>query len=362
MKKYKNGLILGKMYPPHKGHFFLIESAAKQCERLTILVCSLPGETIPGNLRYDWIRRTFSSSNFNIIHITDDVIQYPRNDEDEFFWDTWIGIIMRELPEIDVIFTSEDYGKQLAQRINHRYPNMNIDSVEVDKSRETYPISGTAIRNDVMKNWEFIPDIVKPYFMKKIILVGPESTGKTALAKKLGEYYGNTPVLEYGRTYTEKYVVDKRPITLDDIEYIAQGHVKNAEEIALKNVKDGKNDKILILDTDLIITQIWSEIYFKKVPPLVMSLQNHYIQKGDLYLLMNIDIDWVDDGTREFPFLRVWHYNRIEQELKMRNLNYVKIDGNYSGIRDDRFDMAKNFIDKCIEDGYLFKKFYTYTQ
>lgn len=358
---YKNGLVLGKFYPFHNGHQYLIESAAKQCERLTVLVCSLKDETIPGNLRYDWIRKTFGASNFNIVHITDDVMQYPKSDEDEFFWDTWIGIIMQELPNIDVIFTSEDYGKELAKRISFKYPNMKIDSIEVDKSRGTFPVSGTAIRNNPLENWQYLPDIVKPYFMKKIVMVGPESTGKSVLAKQLAEYYGSEHVPEYGREYTEEYVIGQRQIEFDDLEYIAIGHVKLAKEIALDNTRNAKNNKLLILDTDLIITQIWSEIYFKKVPKKVMSLQDDYIQKGDLYLLMDIDIDWVDDGTREFPMLRQWHYDRIEKELKKRNLNYVKISGNYSEGRNDRFEMAKNYIDECINNGYLFKKFYTYT-
>jgi HTH-type transcriptional repressor of NAD biosynthesis genes len=344
--KYKNGLVLGKFYPFHEGHKFLIESANTQCEKLTVLVCSLQNETIPGNLRYDWIRQTFKSADINVVHITDELMQYPRGDEDEFFWDIWTGIIMRELPDIDVIFTSEDYGKELAKRISFKYPNMHIDSVDVDTLRKTYPVSGTAIRDNPLENWQYIPTIAKPYFMKKIILVGPESTGKTELSKALAKHYGGEYVPEYGRTYEEEYVKgEKRQFELDDLEYIAMGHVKHAKEIALRNAENGKNNHILILDTDSITTQIWSEIYFKKVPEKVMSLQNDYIQKGDLYLLMDIDIPWVDDGMREFPMLRRWHHGRIEQELIKRDLNYVKIDGNF----DERFDRAIGYIDKYLK-------------
>ncbi len=112
------------------------------------------------------------------------------------------------------------------------------------------------------------------------------------------------------------------------------------------------NDRILILDTDLIITQIWSEIYFKTVPKQVITLQKDYIQKGDLYLLMDIDIPWVDDGTREFPQLRRWHYNRIKEELEKRELNYVTISGNFT----ERLDKSIEYIDRYLKYIKLGKK------
>lgn len=323
MKKYKNGLVFGKMNPPHLGHFFLIDSAKEQCEKVTVLVCSLKNEKIPGDLRYNWIRLTYINTNVTVVHITDEVMQYPYSDDDDMFWNIWIGIIMREIPNFDVVFTSESYGKELAKRINHKYPNLNIDSVEVDNARIKYPISGTAIRQNPQANWDMIPDSVKPYFMRKIVITGPESTGKSIISKQLADFFGSKHVPEYGREYTDIHKLD----SLRDMENIAVGHINKAIDIANDNAKNAQNSKILILDTDLIVTQIWSEIYFKDVPYYVKSSQENYIQKGDLYLLMNIDIPWIDDGTREFPYLREWHFNRIKKELEYRQLPYKIISG-----------------------------------
>lgn len=346
MKKYKNGLVFGKMNPFHRGHQHLIDSAKEQCENVTVLICSLKNETIPGALRYDWLRNTYRNTNVNIVHITDEVIQYPNSDNDEMFWDVWIGIIMRELPNFDVVFTSENYGKELAKRINHRYPNMNIDSVDVDNARVKYPASGTMIRENPLTNWQYIPDIVKPYFMKKIVLVGPESTGKSVLAEQLAKYFNTKHIPEYGREYTDNNKIK----SLVDIDYIAIGHVQRAHQIALENARNFPDNKLLILDTDLITTQIWSEIYFKEIPYYAKSLQEDYIQKGDLYLLMDIDIPWKDDGTREFPYLRQWHFNRIEKELENRQLPYSII----SGFDDDRFDSALSAIRQKLIMKYIF--------
>lgn len=351
-KQYKSGLVLGKFYPFHMGHKYLIDSAAEKCDAVTVLVCSLKIEQVPGTLRYDWIRQTYRDvPHVRVIHVTDEVVQYPASDEDERFWDIWTGIIMRELPNFDVVFTSETYGQELAKRINHKYPNMNISSVDVDNSRETYPVSGTSIRLDPYSNWDYIPDIVKPFFMQKVILVGPESSGKSVLAKKLADAFGNKHVPEYGREYVDEHIIGKRQLELKDLEYIAIGYITQAESIALDNAKNADNSKVLILDTDLIITQIWSEIYFKKVPAVVKSLQGHYIQTGDLYLLMKPDIPWIDDGTREFPYLREWHYERIKKELDKRNLKYYIIDGDIHTF-DKRFDLAMTKI-----NNFFMKKF-----
>jgi NadR type nicotinamide-nucleotide adenylyltransferase len=152
------------------------------------------------------------------------------------------------------------------------------------------------------------------------------------MAEKLAEIFNTKHVPEYGREYTDNHKIE----VLSDIDYIAIGHVQRAHQIALDNAKNFPNSKILILDTDLITTQIWSEIYFKEVPYYAKSLQDDYIQKEDLYLLMDIDIPWIDDGTREFPYLRKWHFSRIRKELEDRHLPYSII----SGVDNRRIDNA----------------------
>src|SRR6185436_473222 len=98
----------------------------------------------------------------------------------------------------------------------------------------------------------------------------------------------------------------------DDIEVIAATQVRMEDEAARHS------NKLLFCDTDLIVTQIWSEIYFKECPESVLNLNRdrHY----DLWLLLDIDVPWVDDGTREFPQLREKHLARLEAELDLRKL------------------------------------------
>ena len=308
-KQYQKGFVLGKFLPPHHGHLYMIGSAMELCEELTVLVCTIRKEPIDGALRFHWMKELLPQA--RVIHVTDEVPSYPH--EDVNFWEIWTRLLTREIdPATEVFFSSEDYGFEVAERLG-------ISHVMIDKDRTSVPVSGTVIRNEPHTYWEYIPDIIKPHFVKKIILTGPESTGKTTMAQQLAAFYHTNWVEEYGR----EYFVNKGGIfSIQDISNIAEGQIAFEDKAVLTA------NKFLFCDTDLIVTQVWSEIYFKECPQEV--IRKSYERHGDLYLLMDIDMPWEDDGTREFPHLREWHFNRLKEELDNRKLNYVIISGNYT--------------------------------
>lgn len=358
---YKHALILGKFLPLHLGHTHLIDTALEKCNKVTVLVCSLQNESIPGKLRHEWMMKHYedvSWKKLRIEHVTDEVQQYPVDDNDENFWDIWIGIVMREMGSTayDVIFTSEEYGKQMSERISFKYPGIKMDYYDVDKNRTTVPVSGTAVRANPLANWQYLPDVVKPYFMKKIVFVGSESSGKTFTCQEMEKRYDSAFVPEYGRQYTDVLKLENKEWTERDFTNIAKGHIERAHYAAEINIKYKKNDKLLLLDTDVIVTEIWGEIYFRKTLNDVVSLENEYIQKGDLYILMKPDIPWVDDGTRDFPHLRTWHYNRILSELKKRNLNYVVVGGDFT----ERLNRVDEIIGEFMYKTEMSGKNYTF--
>lgn len=326
---YNHGLIIGKFYPLHSGHVYLIEQALKQAKKITILVCSLSRESIPGYLRYNWLKEKFPKA--HIIHIVESPESPETHDEGpDAFWKVWTDIIKQNTPsELDVVFTSEEYGDEISKRFG-------IKHVCIDKQRITFPISGTQIRTNPIENWCMIPDEVKHFFVKKIVLVGPESVGKSIMAEKLAEHYDTVFVPEYGRHYTEK-IKKTNELKEIDFSFIAAGQLQMEDE------KARRANKILIHDTDIMTTQIWSEIYLKRCPAWIarVSWSNRY----DFHLLLNFDVPWVDDGTREFPRLRQYHFNRIKEELDNRKWNYEVITGtNY----DERLEKAIYFIDRLI--------------
>jgi len=328
MSKPGLGFVLGKFMPPHQGHVYMCEFARNYCEKLVILVCSLPNEPIPGELRYRWMKEMFPDC--TVLHETRDLPQEPVGEDPEF-WRIWGEVVHKACHKYnkytpDVVFASENYGHKLAESVGAQF-------VPVDINRTARNISGTAVRNDPFGNWDYIPQVVRPYFVKKVTLFGPESTGKSTLATELGDYYQTMVVPEYGRTYTETFGPE---VDAADLMNIVAGH--QASVAAAKR----QANKILIEDTDPVMTAVWSDMLLGKRDPWFDSFQDH----SDLYLLCDVDIPWEDDGTRYFKDeeSRFMFFKYCEDELIKRKVNYCLI----SGSRSARFIKAKWAIDRLM--------------
>ncbi|HAD15099.1 MAG TPA: hypothetical protein DCF33_21965 [Saprospirales bacterium] len=156
-------------------------------------------------------------------------------------------------------------------------------------------------------------------FVCRIALVGPESCGKSFLAEKLAAHFNTVFVEEYGRTYCEKFGMDSTEL---DFAHVAGGQLYREDEMALEA------NKVLFCDTELLVTQIWSEIYFKgKCQPWIYWA-NHE-RKYTHFLLCAPDIPWVNDGLRKYEYARTWMFERLKEELECRNLPFTVIQGSF---------------------------------
>ncbi|MDX1958113.1 MAG: AAA family ATPase [Leptospiraceae bacterium] len=320
-----NGLILGKFYPFHKGHEFLITEASSQVDKLTILVCSLKSETISGEIRFQWVKRRFPK--LNVIHVQDENPQYPQEHKD--FWNIWLKTIYDHHPEkIDVLFTSEEYGNELSHHLNAKH-------ICIDIERKNFPISGAIVREDPISSWEFLPEVTKPYFLRRVVITGPESVGKSTACKILAHEFGTISVPEYGRTFLEN---KNDELVYEDILEIGMGHKATEDTLSFYA------NKLLILDTDLIITKLYSKLYFQKYPEwLDKEIQK---RKYDLYLIFTDEVEWVSDSLRDFPENRKEFLNSVIEEIEKANGHYKLISGNnYSErIRSAKAEIQNLFL------------------
>lgn len=304
------GLVLGKFLPYHAGHAHLIRTARAQVDELVVLVCSIEREPIPGALRFRWVRDAHPDC--RVVHVAEEVPQAPE--EHAEFWPIWTALIARYAGRVDTVFTSEDYGDELARRIGARH-------VCIDRERRTVPISGSAIRADPMRYWEAIPPGVRPWFVRRVVLLGTESTGKTTLSRHLAKRFDTVMVEEYGRPYC-----DTRPalsLELHDFEAIAWGQATWEDEGAeLAN-------RVLICDTDLHTTATWSDLVIGTRPWWLTDAAR--ARRYDLVLLLDHHgTPWVDDGTRVLSGRRDEHMRLLRAELDAAGRTYHEIGGSFA--------------------------------
>ena len=170
--------------------------------------------------------------------------------------------------------------------------------------------------------------------MKKIVLTGPESTGKSSLAKSLSDYYNAPIVDEYAVEYLKK---TSGKYQYKDLALIAKGQIE-LEDIVISN---NKSDLVFI-DTDLITIKIWSKVKYNKVSRWIMKTIRE--RDYDLYLLCKPDIPWEYNKFRENPDDRDWLFTLYEKELKKYKKRYAIIEG----LDQSRIDKAIDTIEELI--------------
>ena len=173
---------------------------------------------------------------------------------------------------------------------------------------------------------------------KKVVLYGPESTGKTTLSIELSKHFNTKWVPEYAREYLQTiWDNEKRICEPTDILPIAIGQMK------LENELVKKTKSLLICDTNLFETMVYSKYYYEgNCDPLLekYALKNDY----DLYLLTDIDVPWEKDDLRDKPNEREESFEIFKNELIQNNLPFRII----SGTRTERLKKAVNYINKII--------------
>ncbi len=172
----------------------------------------------------------------------------------------------------------------------------------------------------------------------KVVLFGPESTGKTTLSELLARHYNSVWVPEYARRYLQnKWNNERKTCEHKDLIPIAIGQIKMENDL-LK-----KADKVLICDTDLLETKVYSEEYYGGfVDPDLdkAAINNQY----DLYLLTYIDTPWEKDDLRDRPEQREEMFKAFENALKKSQRPYILLKGDLK----TRLDTAVNAIDKIL--------------
>jgi NadR type nicotinamide-nucleotide adenylyltransferase len=181
----------------------------------------------------------------------------------------------------------------------------------------------------------------------KVVLFGPESTGKTTLSKQLARHYNTVWAPEYARDYLQnKWNNERKTCESSDLVPIAYGQMKLENELAKKA------DKILICDTDLLETKVYSEEYYGGLVDKNLekaAKENTY----DLYLLTYIDTPWEADDLRDRPEQRLEMFNAFKNALIKYNRRYILLKGD----KQTRYKTAVSKIDEILKSKENLQRF-----
>ena len=156
-----------------------------------------------------------------------------------------------------------------------------------------------------------------------VVVIGPECTGKTTLARELAEHVGVAWVPEFARAFVDRA---RRPVRFDDVDAIGRGQ-QAAEDEARR-----RDPRLLVLDTDLVSTWVYSRHYYGDCPSWIEGAARE--RRADLYLLLGTDVPWVAEGDqREQPHRREELYALFRQALEQLDASFVEVRGTWAERR-----------------------------
>lgn len=338
----KVGMIGGKYLPLTIGHVNSIIQAYTLCDELYIVLSHNENrekllfkdskmKPVPYKERHKWLYQvTRDLENVTIVDVEDTAIN-----ENDYDWNKGAEDIKKAIGKhIDIVFHSDMENREL-------FKSLYMYSEIITFDRSEIGISATRLRheNDIYKLWDYVPKEVKPYFIKKVCVIGSESCAKSTLVKLLAKRFNTNYVSEYGRDLCE-YVGGAENMQVEDYYEIALKH--KCIEMELTKL----SNKVLFIDTDSLITQYYLKLYTDKDNNSGLFSSIHKINKYDLYLFLEPDVTWVQDGTRLHgeDLIRQENNNIIKKMFDEQGVDYIVIKGDYN----ERLHKAVNEVEKLL--------------
>ncbi len=297
-----------------------MQFARSYVERLAIVVCFESGDPIPGELRRQWLKETFPRVSVHSLQQ-----HMPEKEADVLRWSYQIRCVLPEAPGL--VFGSNFLGPPLARSYAARF-------IPVDYAREFFPVPSEEILADPIAHWELLSPAARPHFVRRIAIVGAESTGKTRLARDLAAHFQTVYTSEYARGLVD---FQSGQITFQDAEWIARGQLASEDALARHA------NRRLFCDTDTLTTEVYCDVIYGQCVPWIRDVSRD--RRYDLTLLLDCDVPWEDDPQRCLATqeARQDFTARIRRRLEERERRYAVIGG---ARWDERLQAAIHAVEK----------------
>ncbi len=274
-KRYRNGIVAGKFYPPHAGHHLLINTALSYCEHVDVLVVDNPSYRIDATTRAAWLEAAHPAAH---IHIIADI----GLDDDSRAWAAHAMQFLRYAP--DVVFSTDIFG-----------------------------------------NWRYLHPAVRAGLAARIVVVGAESTGTTTLTQALANRLRVPWVPEIGREYTYSmqsfFPEHVAGFQWTDDDFYRIGRLQQQYEREVAAASDG----VIVCDTNAWATTLWQRRYLGYTTDEMKAIAANC--RADLYILTGDEIPFVQDGIRDGEHIRHDMHQWFSTELSAMSTPMIEVRG-----------------------------------
>ena len=322
----KFGVIIGNFLPLHNGSLTLCKVAKTLSEDLIIMVINRKNDPVSIELRLSWLKMEFPTAIIKKISIETST---PNINIIKFVLD---GISKNDVYSEFHIFSSDTHAVNLAKALKIKYTIL-------DPYRLAQNIQSENLLTDPYGQWFEMPFSVRSSLIRRVVLIGPESVGKSTLANKIKSSFFPQPFLpEYGRPY--EIFRDPGPYYDEEFEKIISVHAAHRKALM------PFSGPIFVEDTDELATAVWVEMLMQKqLPSIEIQIKLPYH-----YLLMDPTVPFTSEETRYFDKQkRIEFFNKIKNKLDHYNASYQILTGSWSEREIEANIVIKNLLSEKLD-------------
>jgi len=306
--------------PLHMGHVTIMRFAESFAGDLTVVVDKVAGEAPSSHVRAGWVRNEMP--NATVVALDVETPQAP--DEHPDFWNYWASLLFMACDgPVDILVAETAYGQRLADALGAEF-------IPFDIHKSAAGVRATQIRQNPAENWDSIAPSARPYYLKKVQVLGPESCGKSVLCRELASVFQTSFVPEFAQEYLE---VNNGVLPRNWPELFLHGQACSEQAVY------PLARRVCFCDSSSVSTLAWCELL--GVPAPACSLNNY-----DLTLVCQADIPWVPDAHRKIvgPELRDRYMEILLRLLRENNIDYQMV----SGVGKARLDLAARLVQGIV--------------